>query len=418
MIERLVIVLLMFAFTHAHEILLFGPRDEFFGLDGGETGGILRYSWIALYVPLAALIALRMRRVLAIVGADLWLALLLVMCVLSAVWSVAPEDTLRRSLALLMTAGLAYYVAALHHPVSQLRMLAVALTLATGAGLMAGLLVPEIGVMTMLHPGAWRGVFINKNTFGVVAALNCVILLVLWLLDGAPRAWLALALVASSTALLLSRSVTALITTIGVATVVICVAVVRRQRSVGVLLVLAGLCAAIGVLLLTSVEAVLVWSGRDPTLTGRTLIWQATWELIQQRPIWGFGYGAFWLEGNESASVLQEAVRWATPTAHNGYLDLILQLGFVGLILFALSAFTAILGLLAGILSADRALLLSCCASFAFVLLYNVAESAMLEQHQLLTYLYVWAAAACGREVTMQRAAYHAQGYPVDQPCG
>jgi O-antigen ligase len=193
----------------------------------------------------------------------------------------------------------------------------------------------------------------------------------------------------------------------------ICVAVVRRQRSVGALLVLAGLGAAIVVLLLTSVEAVLVWSGRDPTLTGRTLIWQVTWELIQQRPILGFGYGAFWLEGNESASVLQEAVRWATPTAHNGYLDLILALGFVGLMLFALSAVTAILRLLAGIRDGDRALLLSCCASIAFVLLYNVAESAMLEQHQLLTYLYVWAAAAGGREVAAMQRAHHAAPYPV-----
>jgi O-antigen ligase len=167
----------------------------------------------------------------------------------------------------------------------------------------------------------------------------------------------------------------------------------RRQRSVGSMLVLASLCVAIGILMLTSVDTILVWSGRDPTLTGRTLIWQVTWELIQQRPILGYGYGAFWLEGGEPASVLQEAVRWATPTAHNGYMDLLLELGFVGLILFALSALMAILGLLAGIRHGDRALLLSCCASLAFVLLYNVAESAMLEQHHLLTFLYVWASA-------------------------
>lgn len=398
MIERIVIVLLLFAFTNGHEIFLIGPRDEILGLQGEETRAILRYSWIALYVPLAGLIALRLRHVRASIGADPWLALLLLMCVLSAAWSVAAGDTLRRSFALLMTAGLGYYVAALHHPLSGLRMLAVALTLATLLGLAAGLLVPGIGIMTVAHPGAWRGVFVNKNSFGLIAALNAVILLVLWALDGAPRAWLALALTTSLTALLLSRSFAALVTTTATVTILAAVAILRRRPSAGSILMLAGLCVLAGLVLVSSVETVLAWSGRDPTLTGRTLIWEATWDLIQRRPILGYGYGAFWLESSEPASILQEAVQWATPSAHNGYLDLVLELGLVGLVVFGLSACVAIVSLLGRVRHREREILLPCSAAIAFVLLYNVAESAMLVQHHVLTFLYVWAAVMCSRD--------------------
>src|SRR5918996_5230602 len=109
---------------NVHGFFLFGPSDEIRGADYEMREG-MRHIWVVLYVPLIFLISLKMRRVLASVGSDVWLALLLIMCVLSAAWSIAAGDTLRRSFALLMTAGLAYYVAALYHPLSQLRMLAV-----------------------------------------------------------------------------------------------------------------------------------------------------------------------------------------------------------------------------------------------------------------------------------------------------
>ena len=45
--------------------------------------------------------------------------------------------------------------------------------------------------------------------------------------------------------------------------------------------------------------------GKDWTLTGRTAIWTAVVERIDQRPLFGYGYDAFW----SSASGPGEAVR-------------------------------------------------------------------------------------------------------------
>jgi len=64
--------------------------------------------------------------------------------------------------------------------------------------------------------------------------------------------------------------------------------------------------------------------GRNENLTGRTDIWSALIPFAVQKFIFGHGYGGFWTPENmENALEVTEA--------HNGYLDIILDLGFVGL---------------------------------------------------------------------------------------
>jgi O-antigen ligase len=78
---------------------------------------------------------------------------------------------------------------------------------------------------------------------------------------------------------------------------------------------------------------VLSTMGRNPTLTGRTYIWDALL-TIPTNPILGTGFESFWL--GERLKIL-----WSVPIlegineAHNGYLELYLNLGWIGLILFA-----------------------------------------------------------------------------------
>lgn len=68
--------------------------------------------------------------------------------------------------------------------------------------------------------------------------------------------------------------------------------------------------------------------GRDESLTGRTEIWSYLIPYALSHPILGHGFGGFWTD----------AMREATSShAHNGYLDTILDIGFIGL--FFLSMF-------------------------------------------------------------------------------
>lgn len=68
--------------------------------------------------------------------------------------------------------------------------------------------------------------------------------------------------------------------------------------------------------------------GRSETLTGRTDIWANLLPIAERRPILGYGFGGYWTSAN------REIIE--TNEAHNGYLDVRLELGFVGLLLLAL----------------------------------------------------------------------------------
>jgi exopolysaccharide production protein ExoQ len=63
--------------------------------------------------------------------------------------------------------------------------------------------------------------------------------------------------------------------------------------------------------------------GRDQTLTGRTEIWANVMPARSQQPLFGYGFGSFWTGARRQL--------YDIPTGHNGYLDILLETGEVGL---------------------------------------------------------------------------------------
>jgi exopolysaccharide production protein ExoQ len=68
--------------------------------------------------------------------------------------------------------------------------------------------------------------------------------------------------------------------------------------------------------------------GREETLTGRSDIWAILVPYAMQKSLLGYGFGGFWTDAMRSIV--------ASPHAHNGYLDLILNIGVLGLLLFGI----------------------------------------------------------------------------------
>jgi O-antigen ligase len=108
--------------------------------------------------------------------------------------------------------------------------------------------------------------------------------------------------------------------------------------------------------------------GRDETLTGRTGVWADVLPAISQEPLLGYGVGSFWTDARRE--------HYDIPTAHNGYLDILLELGEVGFVFY-------LLWLLSCTRLLHRALLhdyewgsLAICF-FLMGLLYNISESAL-----------------------------------------
>ena len=70
-------------------------------------------------------------------------------------------------------------------------------------------------------------------------------------------------------------------------------------------------------------------AGRSATLTGRTEVWAMLLPIVMQRPIVGGGFGSFWTSRTMEAT-------FGVNEAHNGYLDVLLGLGFIGILLVSM----------------------------------------------------------------------------------
>jgi exopolysaccharide production protein ExoQ len=112
--------------------------------------------------------------------------------------------------------------------------------------------------------------------------------------------------------------------------------------------------------------------GRNPNLTGRTVIWSAVLST-HTNPLLGTGYESFWL-----GPLLNEVWRKTGPginEAHNGYLEVYLNLGLIGLILlggFLIGSYRTICKTLTSAPGLGSLTL----ALWTVLLFYNVTESA------------------------------------------
>jgi O-antigen ligase len=88
----------------------------------------------------------------------------------------------------------------------------------------------------------------------------------------------------------------------------------------------------IGALFLNMGSGLVQTLGRDTTLTGRTDVWKRVLSM-SVNPLLGTGFESFWL-GKRLETLWQ--IYWFKPTeAHNGYIEVFLNLGWIGLFLLA-----------------------------------------------------------------------------------
>ena len=72
--------------------------------------------------------------------------------------------------------------------------------------------------------------------------------------------------------------------------------------------------------------------GRDSTLTGRTDIWRSAFSLVQN-PLFGTGFESFWI--GPRLEEMKDLIHQGVNQAHNGYIEVYLNLGWVGIALLA-----------------------------------------------------------------------------------
>src|SRR5262245_45674667 len=192
-----------------------------------------------------------------------------------------------------------------------------------------------------LYAGAWRGVFNQKNTLGFTAALLLVLCVAYF--RHLPRGLVCSLLAVGGIALVGARSVSA-IGALLYALVVFAVleAARRRGRTIRPHQAIA-LLVVVFVAFVALLPHVLDRFGRDPTLTGRTVVWSTLWRDARADSTFGHGVGAYWFAESSHASLdsLEQRLHFRPGQAHDGALDAVLDGGFPELVLLVALAVAA-----------------------------------------------------------------------------
>ena len=287
-----------------------------------------------VYAVGGLLVLIRWRRV-ANAARRVWpLVALTLLAAISIVWSDAPMLTVRRSVFLLGSTLIGIYLGERFSIEQWSRWLAQMLCVIIAASVILFCISPSSAIDYTAYNGAWKGVTINKNTFGWYMAIAVG---VLTLVRFRRFCWSRYVfLLTAAILLLLSRSATSLVGCALIVSFIPLWPVIRagaKTRRLVYVLVL----AAIGTsayLILAQQELLFRVLGRDPTFTGRTDLWALVVSAISRHPILGYGYGAFWSGMKPEVLNIYIASRWLPMGAHNGFLELCLAFGSVGLPLF------------------------------------------------------------------------------------
>jgi O-antigen ligase len=115
------------------------------------------------------------------------------------------------------------------------------------------------------------------------------------------------------------------------------------------------------------------------TFSGRTVIWDFANYEFGRRPLLGWGYQSFWLVGPD-APAIADAPAWvkAMPSAHSGYWDVKLDLGYVGFALFLGFIFTT-LHVIGRVADRDRTRAWIMLSLALYVILTNFLETTWMQ---------------------------------------
>jgi exopolysaccharide production protein ExoQ len=282
------------------------------------------------------LLSTRFRAILSACRRSKLLLLLPAIAFISVAWSQNPGHTLVDAANLALTTLFAIYLY-LRYPGERLvSFLAFTACAALLLSIFAVIALPGVGIDT-IQDNAWRGIFGQRNNCAAVCCLFLVLGLHYRARALVEQLMRTSILFLSAVFIVMSGSRTGWIITAFALMLTCGLRLAARLRSLDRLAFLMALvvpAALLAFAVASNFTQILALMNKDPTMSQRTVIWAEVLPSIAKRPLQGYGYSSFWtgLSGESMQTVLSTG--WMEGQAQDGYLDVLLQLGLIGLVPF------------------------------------------------------------------------------------
>lgn len=298
------------------------------------------------FVALVMLLSVLKRQYLHRVIVDSWYILALpIYCMLSTLWSAYPFDTFYYSTQYFIT----IYVSILIVYTIKFDIIIRSAFLGLGCYTILSVLFGNIAPVGNDGTIAFIGLADSKNQAGEITLLTFLFAIAAIFSRHGKWTFFAwgcglIVLIASLYSMIFARAVSAMLFTFVGVVALMLMLVMSKAKAMTRGFTVFFIAFILVLILLTlpfwvneAISGALALVGKDVTLTGRTVLWDAAGQLISERPIFGGGYAAFWRPENTDAQILWDAmnVKQGSPfNFHNTPLNLLVNLGVVGVLLF------------------------------------------------------------------------------------
>jgi O-antigen ligase len=258
-------------------------------------------------------------------------------------------------------------------------------------------LFPDFGIMNYYSiQGAWSGIFWHKNHMGLFATfINIMILinLVESIRESSRIKYLWGAVYLFSLFFVIKTdSVAAYFSTIflhGVYVLLFVWLKIRHSLKLKHYIFFLVVVILAAILLGMNLDILFGLFNRSTTLTGRIPMWSYLFETyFSQRPIFGYGFNAFWYSYPHQVDI-QQAAGYPDPIviADNGFIDILMNTGIVGLLLFVILYFSIWWRAIQILRNGEGTLAMAPVIIMAFTLISNISWSIIFENESFFMQL-------------------------------
>lgn len=325
-------MLLLFGLVIVHSST---PVTFLLKLTNGQGGAAIGAIWYLGGLCALGLAVLRPWQTICAIPYAFPFVLAVVWAGITYFWSVSPIDTMKGVILFALTTLGGIVIAARLNWSELITYFSNTLNVLILISILLAIGVPKLGTMQTIYPGAWSGLWPEKQALGFYSVIQVIFVFIralyfpkqIKLLLWAPLGILAILGTQSKTALIMAMFAIAII---------IFVKLLQQDlRIMFATLILAIIGAIlIGVVLFSFPDLLFKLTGKSADLTGRKEIWTALEFIHNQNKLLGYGYGAIWSGMTDLAAPYQwipDIAGFEPFNAHSSYWEAKVSLGLIGL---------------------------------------------------------------------------------------